>query len=748
MLRFLKTIGCVGLLAFALPSAFGFTPLGPANVPWEVPTIGYNLPGDIGGPHNLGEEYRWNTPTIYYAYDANFLDYFAASGTNAVDQAIAILNNLTNFSRYSSSLYEVPLEAQRINYSAQALHLMDLKTASLVLLLEELGLTDSERYVWTLRTRATQPGLSCPYMIYGVTMYSFDPANWQPSSYINDTLYSYWISEICTGPNPLAVTIPFPVDPLAVDTMPATSFTAFNYGLYLTSLTRDDIGGLRYLYSPTNVNWEAMSSDSVLLYTNIPGGQQLLVTSNLMQLASDTLTNPPAALQALYPGLTILATTNIYTNIWITNYTAYFTNYPYDPYGTPPHLVLVTNRTQTVQTWYREVFGNVVTFVKTNGVWTVVPLPDITTHIAPSWVTVQTTYTTNYPTDPYGTPPHTNITTITYSTNTISGEYWIVPTNLCGIAISALQAALPLSTTNVVVSATNLPPGITNAQSYTQTVITYWTNHVFTYYPVDCLGTNVSLKQGIDRFTFAKTSYDSLLGRFYQPITNLYTLVTVTNNGQLVTNWYRRVVFKPDFLFSAQDTTDNAGLGLRTGTYPNFNTNNEGFGLAGPGNIDPGASGPNALSAITIVFNKVGPLLQNFYGTNFLLNGLSQSTATTNFIWGSFDGSTNAPIVYPNGTSIMNLYAAVLYQIVTPFLSDGTVGHAYAPTQLQVAGGKAPFSWSWSNGVPALPPGLMLSGSGLISGTPLAAGTFVFDVTVTGSDGVSTARTMQVIISP
>ena len=413
MLRIAKLVGCAALLAFGLQRAFGFSLNGPANVPWQTPTIGYNIYGyDIGGPHLLGEEYRWNTPTIYYAYDANFLDYFGSNGVVAVDQAVAVLNGLTNFSLYSQSLYEVPLEARRVNYSAEQLHLFDMKSFSLAWLLQTLGLADSYRFVWTLRTRDTQPGLSCPFMVYGVIDMNYDPATWQQSVYVNNVLYSYIIQEICTGPNPLAVTIPFSVDPLAVESLPAASFfnpTHLNYGQYLNGLTRDDVGGLRYIYERTNVNWESMSSDSVLFYTNVTAGAQLLFTSNLTLLASQALTNPPATLQALYPALNIVATTNIYTNIWVTNLTAYYTNYPYDPYGTPPHVVFTTNRTLTVQTWYKETFGNVVTFAKSNGVWTIAPLPDITRHTGPAYITVQTTYTTNYPYDPYGTPPHTNI---------------------------------------------------------------------------------------------------------------------------------------------------------------------------------------------------------------------------------------------------------------------------------------------------------------------------------------------------
>ena len=738
MLRFFKLVSCLVLLALPLRSAFGFSLMGPPNETWQVPAIGYMIGGDIGTPHNLGEEYRWNTPTIYYAFDQSFQDYFGSNGVFAVDQAMAVFNRLTNFSRYSANLNEIPLKTRKIDYEAQALHLLDLKSATMSMVLEELGLTDSVRYSWTLRDRQTQPGLSCPYMYYLVIKLNFDPVNWQPSSYVNNTLFSYYIQEICTGGPPLAWTVPFAVDPLWNGwNLPVSSLYG-GYGSYLTSLTRDDVAGLRYLYQPTNVNWEATSSDSTLLATNVAGGLQLLVSSNMTLLAAQALTNAPGALQALYPDLSILSSTAIYTNIWVTNVTPYFTNYPLDPYGTPPHLAYTTNRTLTVQTWYHYSFGNVVTFQPSGGTWTVVPVPDITTQTGKSWITVETTFATNYPTDPYGTPPHTNTTSLTYRTNGVVGEYFIVPPTQCGIAIAGLQATILQTQTNVIISTTNAPVGATNVQFYTQSLVNYFTNHVFTYYAVDCVTTNVSLRQGIDKFTFVKTSYDSLVGRFYQPITNMYTLVTVTNS-QLVTNWVRRVLFKPDFLFSAQDLTDLPASAVRTITSQNFNDANANANLAGPGNIEPN---------MEIQFNKIGPLLLNWYGTNFIVNGLSEIGATTNYIWASFDGTTNAPIVYPNGASIMNLEAQMLYQIVTPALPDGRVGAGYPPTQLQVAGGTAPYGWSWTGGVPDVPPGLSLSASGLISGTPTAPGTYVFNVSVMGSDGRSTTRTMQVIISP
>jgi hypothetical protein len=68
--------------------------------------------------------------------------------------------------------------------------------------------------------------------------------------------------------------------------------------------------------------------------------------------------------------------------------------------------------------------------------------------------------------------------------------------------------------------------------------------------------------------------------------------------------------------------------------------------------------------------------------------------------------------------------------VTTTSLPSDIVGTAYSQT-LAASGGTRPYSWS----VPpsSLPPGLSLSASGVINGTPTTAGTFNFTVTVTDS---------------
>src|SRR5262249_50604663 len=150
-------------------------------------------PFDIGAPKNLGEEYRWNTPVLYYAFDQSFLDYFGSNGVYAVEQALGILNALTNVSSYRSDLSEFPLESMRQNFKAATLFMVDLKSETLHTMIEGMGLAEPDRYTWVLRNRFLPPGASCPFFEYNVIHRNFDPVTFEPSSYVNGTLYTYSI---------------------------------------------------------------------------------------------------------------------------------------------------------------------------------------------------------------------------------------------------------------------------------------------------------------------------------------------------------------------------------------------------------------------------------------------------------------------------------------------------------------------------------------------------------------------------
>src|SRR5262249_48087172 len=130
MLRYFQKMFLALAVAGAVHSAQAFSLLGPFAT-WQVGEIGYNTFGfDIGGPMNLGEEYRWNIRTVTYGFDESFLNYFGQQGADAINKAIAILNSLPAFSKMSTNLSEFPTDTRRVNYRASALGLQDLKSAA------------------------------------------------------------------------------------------------------------------------------------------------------------------------------------------------------------------------------------------------------------------------------------------------------------------------------------------------------------------------------------------------------------------------------------------------------------------------------------------------------------------------------------------------------------------------------------------------------------------------------------------
>ena len=733
MLRLFKSLCFAVVLAGIIPAAQAFSLLGPppsgngAPDGYQQTVIGYNLAGDIGNPKNLGEEYRWNTPILNYAFDANFLDYFGSNGVVAVEEAVTILNAVSNLSSYSSSLNEFPLEATRFNYQAQALSLVDLKSYALSFMVEELGLADSYRYTWVIRDRRTVQGANCPNMLYDIIKRNFDPETFQPTSYVNGTLLSYAIDETCAPPDPQADAVEFTVDPLAQYYTSVASFGwGLSYGGFWTGLTRDDVGGFRYMLRTNNMNWEGVSADSVMLRTN-QATTTTLTTSDLGLLLAQSKTNNAGTLTALFPGLVVASTSSYFTNVVTTNITASIVNNPFDTGGTG-QVVLTTTYVTNVAPWYTHSFGNVIT----------------NSYYTNSLVYIQTITASSGPFGSGGL--QTNITQTSVPASQIAGEYYLLAANECEPQIIATQLTSVVITTNVIVPSTTFTNAGGTVQTIAQNQISYFTNHTYVIYPCERVtGTNdlTGLRQGMDKFTFVRQNYDSLLGRFFRPVTNRYSLMAITNST-LVRQTFERVITRPDFLFTAEErmAPDQAWLSSGFRTQPGRGNGYVVANILNPGDVDgPGTREP----FVEIRFNKVGPLVQNTGPTS-----INEATAVTNFVWASYDASTNAPVIYPSTRSLADLENQILIQVSPATLPAGLRNVAYSST-LTVTGGQPPYTYGWTAG-PAGFGGLSLAATSgttaTISGTPGVAGVFEVVVRFTDSTGRFVDRPYAITINP
>src|SRR5207244_12533236 len=101
-------------------------------------------------------------------------------------------------------------------------------------------------------------------------------------------------------------------------------------------------------------------------------------------------------------------------------------------------------------------------------------------------------------------------------------------------------------------------------------------------------------------------------------------------------------------------------------------------------------------------------------------------------------------------TALMTLSLKVLPEkITTKTLPAGVVGQVYPATTLTKIGGGTAVTWTIASG--HLPPGLVLSTGGQITGTPTTAGSFVVRIRVQPSNvSLSTptaSRSFTVVIT-
>ena len=188
---------------------------------------------------------------------------------------------------------------------------------------------------------------------------------------------------------------------------------------------------------------------------------------------------------------------------------------------------------------------------------------------------------------------------------------------------------------------------ITNAAAVTN--VTIGTNQI---------GTNiitVGLRGGKNKLHFQRVFFEGTVGSTFTPITNAFTDVVVTTNNQLVVQPLLRPILQPDIVFSAGDlgTTANNTAPVLTGRTSTAgwidNDALNGFDEVGQFAVGPGVITPQVIISFSTQLPAQLPTDSAFLG-DVQEDSLTFKTA----YWASFDGSTNAPIIYPR-SSLLNV---------------------------------------------------------------------------------------------
>jgi Putative Ig domain/IPT/TIG domain len=195
---------------------------------------------------------------------------------------------------------------------------------------------------------------------------------------------------------------------------------------------------------------------------------------------------------------------------------------------------------------------------------------------------------------------------------------------------------------------------------------------------------------------------------------------------------------------------DGGGGGGATQTAPGAG----GAGCDGGGAGAPGAAAGGAGGAAGAA-NGADGVSGGGGGAGWFGGGAGGGCSNANDDGGSGGGGTSHAVVSVGNPmfsqaaagrapSVTLSYPLPALSVTTATLPDGTAGTAYTQTTLSATGGVTPYTWSVPPGT--LPPGLSLSSSGVISGTPTNSGTFSFTVTVTDSDSPATTASAQLSI--
>ena len=276
-------------------------------------TIDLNYWDDLGGPKEAKNFYRWNMPKLTYAFDASFINYFGLEGRFAVNEAVAVLNDFFNNEDYTGVSALRIADSKHgflgnynttwVNTTARNSQVLDIKSLTLGLLLNHLGVGNPHRWAFSIHDATTNQANTM--VNFRVRLRNYDPLTYRPTDFINGVQYSYRLVHDGTN-SPGLNNGPAFIMPTFADMEEFTTDisgnawsavagigdafygnslvywtdkpTLFDFGVYFDgknamggkrqprhALTYDDAGGLKYLYRTNNFVFETLPLDVVLV---------------------------------------------------------------------------------------------------------------------------------------------------------------------------------------------------------------------------------------------------------------------------------------------------------------------------------------------------------------------------------------------------------------------------------------------------------------------------------------------------
>lgn len=274
----------------------------------------------------ISNGFRWNVPVVTYGFDQSLLNFFGTNGVAAVQGAIEILNALPPASQMVLSNF--PYYSKQQNYSASSQGVYDLKSQALSLVVEQMGLAKPTPSIYVLRrwdpifvTSGFFDGYEYLFpqtnwvngiLGYNIIRRNYDPQTLGPTPVVNQDFFDAELVTSLKWGSFIGIIGPVGVIGQSSPPYGAVADQTLNPGEIFLGLTYDDVGGLRYLLSTNNINYETLLPDVIGVGTNSgslvnrawrPGVEKI----TFVQQATDPQTGA------------FVKMTNCYTDNYITN---------------------------------------------------------------------------------------------------------------------------------------------------------------------------------------------------------------------------------------------------------------------------------------------------------------------------------------------------------------------------------------------------------------------------------------------